>query len=112
MARDADRVKEAVGIETFTQILENLGGVLDRTQRGRSSCPIHGGNSTDTLHFNEKDGVIVWNCFKGCGKPGGDVFDLVSFAKGISFPEAVEWVGDFVGMRDDCLLYTSDAADE
>lgn len=91
MARDADAVKAAVGPEEFVRILEELGGVLSRTQRGRSSCPIHEGDATDTLHFNEKDGAIVWNCFKGCG--GGDVFDLVTKARGIPFPEAVEWVG-------------------
>lgn len=99
MSYDKERVREAVGMETFTRILENLGAELSRTQNGRSSCPIHGGegSSTDSLHFNlGKDGAVVWHCHSnGCGKPGGDVFDLAMFARNLDFPSALEWVGGF-----------------
>lgn len=100
MSRDANDVKAAVGPGEFARILEELGATLSPTQRERSSCPIHRGEKTDTLHFNEKAGVIVWTCFKGCGKPGGDVFDLVACALGIPFSESVEWVGERVGVSD------------
>ena len=92
MSYDKERVKEAVGVETFARILEALGAELSRTQRGRSSCPVQKhGDRTDYLHFNTgKDGAVVWNCFAGCG--GGDVFELVVKAQGTGFPSALEWV--------------------
>ena len=92
MSYDKDRVKEAVGVETFARILEALGAELSRTQNGRSSCPVQKhGDRTDYLHFNPgKDGAVVWNCFAGCG--GGDVIELVVKAQGTGFPSALEWV--------------------
>ena len=103
MSYDKERVKEAVTVETFARILEALGAELSRTQGGRSSCPIHGGpgSSTDSFHFNEKGGAVIWDCFHGCGKPGGDVFDSAMFARNLDFPSALEWVAGFTNVSKD-----------
>lgn len=94
---DADEIRVAVGIEEFARILEELGATVNR-RKGRSTCPAHGGDNLEALHYNEKDGVILWTCFTGCGGKGGDVLELVRKARETDFPSAVEWLGDFLGI--------------
>lgn len=95
---DADQIREAVGIEDFARILEELGATVNR-RISRSSCPVHPrGDNLEALHYNEKDGVILWTCFTGCGGKGGDVLALVQKARETDFPSAVGWLGDFLGI--------------
>jgi hypothetical protein len=58
-------------------------------------CRMCGGR--DRFHFSDRDGLGIWHCRGGCGKPGGDGFDLIMAMKGIDFPRAARLVEGIVG---------------
>lgn len=75
----------------------NLVAVLDREclelrQRGRllwGLCPFHSERAPSFCVNQERQ---RWHCFGSCGG-GGDVIDFVMKYKGLSFPEALKYLG-------------------
>ena len=57
-------------------------------------CPFH---AEKTPSFNVRRELGLWKCF-GCGA-SGDVFDFVMRRENLTFPEALERLGERVGVR-------------
>lgn len=96
MTYSKDAILEAVGVEVFARLLEEFGAEKVDRRMGRAKCPLHGGQSTGSLHYNPKGRSVVYDCF-GCGE-GGDVFTLTMKARNCTFPEAAEWLGSSLGL--------------
>jgi len=75
-------------------IEEVVGRYVNLRRTGRryvGYCPFHDDRCTPSLVIFPESGR--WWCFGACNA-GGDVFDFVMQAEGISFPEAVRRLGD------------------
>ena len=78
-------------------IVDVIGEVVQLTKAGRNFlglCPFHG---EKTPSFNVVEDKQFYHCF-GCGR-SGDVFKFIEDYRGVSFMEAVQIVGDQVGIR-------------
>jgi hypothetical protein len=95
---DARAIKQALTLDRFADLLEDLGAEVSRRTR-RASCAAHGGDNPEAFSYREEDGGVVWYCFTA--DHGGDVFDLVREAEGIGFPAAIVWLGDWLGIPPD-----------
>lgn len=79
------KIKDAV------DIVELVGDSVRLVKKGRNYsglCPFH---DEKTPSFIVSPDRGTWHCF-GCGK-GGDVFSFVMEKEGLSFPEALEYLG-------------------
>ena len=86
-----DRVKEAA------DILEIVSAYTDLQQRGQDfwgNCPFHD-ERTPSFKVNPRD--KLYYCF-GC-EASGDVFRFVEEKEGLTFPEAVESLGERYGVE-------------
>jgi len=84
---EIERVREAHPIEDVVRRYVQL----RRTgRRYNGYCPFHDDRRTPSLVVFPESGR--WWCFGACNT-GGDVFDFVMKAEGISFPEAVRRLG-------------------
>jgi len=84
-------------IKNSVNIVEVIGEVVSLTKAGRNFlglCPFHG---EKTPSFNVVEDKQFYHCF-GCGR-SGDVFKFIEDYRGVSFMEAVQIVGDQVGIR-------------
>lgn len=84
-------------IKNSVNIVDVIGEVVQLTKAGRNFlglCPFHG---EKTPSFNVVDDKQFYHCF-GCGR-SGDVFKFIEDYRGVSFMEAVQIVGDQVGIR-------------
>ena len=84
-------------IKNSVNIVDVIGEVVQLTKAGRNFlglCPFHG---EKTPSFNVVEDKQFYHCF-GCGK-SGDVFKFIEDYRGISFMEAVQIVGDQVGIQ-------------
>ena len=84
-------------IKNSVNIVDVIGEVVQLTKAGRNFlglCPFH---SEKTPSFNVVEDKQFYHCF-GCGK-SGDVFKFIEDYRGVSFMEAVQIVGDQVGIR-------------
>ena len=84
-------------IKNSVNIVDVIGEVVQLTKAGRNFlglCPFHG---EKTPSFNVVEDKQFYHCF-GCGK-SGDVFKFIEDYRGVSFMEAVQIVGDQVGIR-------------
>ena len=61
----------------------------------RGRCPLHGGHGPN---FAVDPRTGLWNCHSKCGV-GGDGFQFLMLRDGLTFPEAVQRVGDWAGVR-------------
>jgi DNA primase len=86
-----DEIKERL------DIAEVIGGYLELKNAGQGSfralCPFHGEKTPSLYVSREKN---IWHCF-GCNK-GGDVFTFVMEMEGLSFPEALQFLGKKAGV--------------
>lgn len=57
-------------------------------------CPFHGEKTPSFYVSREKD---IWHCF-GCDK-GGDIFTFIMEFEGMSFPEALQYLGKKAGVE-------------
>ena len=94
---NAERIRRTVGLEEFAQVLEALGASVDRSTR-RSSCPVHKGTGREAVHFEERDGLVLYKCLTGCGGAGGDVLAIVQRSLGVTLPLAAAWLRDTCGL--------------
>lgn len=84
-------------IKNSVNIVDVIGEVVQLTKAGRNFlglCPFHG---EKTPSFNVVEDKQFYHCF-GCGK-SGDVFKFIEDYRGVSFMEAVQIVGDQVGIQ-------------
>ena len=84
-------------IKNSVNIVDVIGEVVQLTKAGRNFlglCPFHG---EKTPSFNVVEYKQFYHCF-GCGR-SGDVFKFIEDYRGVSFMEAVQIVGDQVGIR-------------
>ena len=94
MIANIDEIKASM---TMEELLTVLGYEIGR--RGRSKCPVHGGNDKN---FSAKD--QHGTCFSQCGGKTWSVTDLVMEVKGLEFPEAIEWIASQSNVQ---VKYTS-----
>ncbi|MFQ6130702.1 MAG: DNA primase [Armatimonadota bacterium] len=91
----SDAVKEEIRqrVDIVDLISEHL--TLKKSgQNYKGLCPFH---PEKTPSFNVRRDRGLWKCF-GCDA-GGDVFDFVMRRENLTFPEALERLGDRVGVR-------------
>jgi len=84
-------------IKNSVNIVDVIGEVVQLTKAGRNFlglCPFH---SEKTPSFNVVEDKQFYHCF-GCGK-SGDVFKFIEDYRGVSFMEAVQIVGEQVGIH-------------
>ena len=84
-------------IKNSVNIVDVIGEVVQLTKAGRNFlglCPFHG---EKTPSFNVVEDKQFYHCF-GCGR-SGDVFKFIEDYRGVSFMEAVQIVGDQVGIQ-------------
>ena len=84
-------------IKNSVNIVDVIGEVVQLTKAGRNFlglCPFHGEKTPSVNVVEDKQ---FYHCF-GCGK-SGDVFKFIEDYRGVSFMEAVQIVGDQVGIR-------------
>ena len=84
-------------IKNSVNIVDVIGEVVQLIKAGRNFlglCPFHG---EKTPSFNVVEDKQFYHCF-GCGR-SGDVFKFIEDYRGVSFMEAVQIVGDQVGIR-------------
>lgn len=84
-------------IKNSVNIVDVIGEVVQLTKAGLNFlglCPFHG---EKTPSFNVVEDKQFYHCF-GCGR-SGDVFKFIEDYRGVSFMEAVQIVGDQVGIR-------------
>lgn len=84
-------------IKNSVNIVDVIGEVVQLTKAGRNFlglCPFHG---EKTPSLNVVEDKQFYHCF-GCGR-SGDVFKFIEDYRGVSFMEAVQIVGDQVGIR-------------
>jgi hypothetical protein len=87
---EIDRIKS---VNPILDIFEELfpGHVLKKSGSVHTGlCPRHA--NTDTPAFSLWRETGTWRCFSSC-ETGGDVIDLVRWAKGFDFDQAMEWLG-------------------
>jgi hypothetical protein len=58
-------------------------------RRGRTRCPIHGGDNSEAFSYEDVNGL--WYCFR-CGI-GGDAISLVQKVLDLDFKGALNWLG-------------------
>lgn len=87
--------------ERITDILDSLNiKYSEKYQYVYAPCPIHGGDRQDAWSWHLELGL--YQCFsRGCHEEfGKDIFGLVRGVKGMSFPEAVQFVKSFCNLTD------------
>ena len=83
-------------IKQAVNIVDIIGEVVSLSKTGRNFlglCPFHG---EKTPSFNVNEEKQFYHCF-GCGK-SGDVFKFLEEYRGISFVEAVQYLGNQIGL--------------
>lgn len=82
-------VDELIVKNDLRELVERAGGVFDK---GRSTCPLHGGDNPTAFRVYEESGKQRWICYTGgCG--GGDLIDFVRAWQNLSFVDAVKFLG-------------------
>jgi hypothetical protein len=83
-------VETIIQSSDLRQLAERAGAEVDN--RGRSKCPLHGGDNDNAFSIFHKDGKDYWKCFTGdCG--GGDVITFVQKWQGLDFRGACAFLG-------------------
>lgn len=79
--------KEQARKISFAEIFVRLGA--DPGRRGRTRCPLHGGENPTALSYSDDRGTFY--CF-ACGEKG-DKVTLVTKALTVGFKDALRWLG-------------------
>ena len=91
----ADEIVEK--IKNAVNIVDLIGDSVRLIKKGRNYsglCPFH---DEKTPSFSVSPERQSWHCF-GCGK-GGDIFSFVMEKEGLSFPEALDYLGRRAGIE-------------
>lgn len=96
-----DELKEyIVDNNCIETILEDLGCGHIRERDGYFTCSNPDGNNTQAITVYNNESLITVNYTRNItkNKRAADIFDLVSFYKDCSFPEALRYVHDILGL--------------
>lgn len=92
---DAEDVKAALTPDRFLALVAEFGGKPRKVGLDwRCPCFMHGGTGANLVLTPNKG---LWHCMSACG--GGDAITLVMRARSVDFPEAIEWLADWLGFR-------------
>ena len=83
-------------VQSRTDIVELISGYIPLKKAGRNFkavCPFHGEKTPSFVVSPQKQ---IFHCF-GCGE-GGGIFQFLTLIEKVTFPEAVEILGDKLGM--------------
>ena len=96
MARIAENIKEEIRDKTdIVELVREYIPTLKQKGRGFwARCPFHDEKSASFQVNQERQ---IYHCF-GCGE-GGDIYKFVMKLEGLSFPEALEKLGERVGIE-------------
>ena len=83
-------------VQSRTDIVELISGYISLKKAGRNfkaACPFHGEKTPSFIVSPQKQ---IFHCF-GCGE-GGGIFQFLTLIEKVTFPEAVEMLGNKLGM--------------
>jgi DNA primase len=89
---DKDRIKESLTEEEIHKILNDLGS-KDPIMGNQYQTICHGGHKHKLYYYHDSKS---FHCYTDCSE-NMDIFEVVVRAKGISFPQAVQYVAAFTG---------------
>lgn len=91
-----DEIKSKVILSDFLDREIGLSGLKrSGTDKYKCACPFHNGVKNN---FEVNDAHAHWQCWSDdCG--GGDIYEALKLAKGMSFFEAVKYVADTIGYK-------------
>lgn len=92
---DAEDVRRAARGQ-WESVLERLGADRSLLTNRHSACPACGGK--DRFRFDDKDGSGSWLCSGGGDFQSGDGISLVMHLRGCEWKEALQLVGDLLGL--------------
>lgn len=98
MQLDKDKVKDNLNIEDIHKILKDLGSKepkKDYSDNYIYSTVCHHGSSQKLYYYEESK---MFHCYTHCGE-SFDIYSLVSKAKDITFPQAVQYIVNLTGKR-------------
>lgn len=95
MKIDKETVRDAAS-GRWTEILASAGIPIDVLDGRHHPCPKCGGTNRFRLIDADAGAVLCNQCHK---ERNGDGFAAVSWVRGISFGESVEWIADYLGIR-------------
>ncbi len=88
-----EKINEILGLVDIVRIIGEFYPLRPSGKNYKILCPFHQEKTPSFVISPEKQ---IFHCF-GCGK-GGNVFHFIMEHEKVSFPEAVKWVGQKVGV--------------
>ncbi|MBU0533538.1 MAG: DNA primase [Candidatus Omnitrophica bacterium] len=88
-----EKINEILGLADIVRIIEEFYPLKSAGKNYKTLCPFHQEKTPSFIISSEKQ---IFHCF-GCGK-GGNVFHFIMEHEKLSFPEAVKWVGQKIGV--------------
>lgn len=92
MQLDKDRIKESLTEDEIHKILNDLGS-KDPIMGNQYQTVCHGGHKHKLYYYDDSKS---FHCYTDCSE-NMDIFEVVARSKGISFPQAVQYVAKFTG---------------
>jgi hypothetical protein len=89
---DKDKIKESLTEEEIYKILKDLGS-KDPLMGNQYTTVCHGGHKHKLFYYHESKS---FHCYTDCSE-NMDIFEVVVRAKGISFPQAIQYVASLTG---------------
>lgn len=91
---DKDKIKDSLTEEEIHKVLKDLGS-KDPIMGNQYTTVCHGGHKHKLYYYHESKS---FHCYTDCSE-NMDIFEVVVRAKGISFPQAVQYVANLTGKR-------------
>lgn len=88
-----EKINEILGLADIVRIIGEFYPLKTAGKNYKILCPFHQEKTPSFVISSEKQ---IFHCF-GCGK-GGNVFHFIMEHEKLSFPEAVKWVGQKIGV--------------
>jgi len=89
-----EKINEILGLADIVRIIGEYYPLKPTGQNYKTLCPFHQEKTPSFIVSSEKQ---IFHCF-GCGK-GGNVFHFIMEQEKLSFPEAVKFIGQKVGIQ-------------
>jgi DNA primase len=88
-----EKINEILGLADIVRIIGEFYPLKPAGKNHKTLCPFHQEKTPSFIISSEKQ---IFHCF-GCGK-GGNVFHFIMEHEKLSFPEAVKWIGQKIGV--------------